>query len=954
MTAFSTIVNHGTSLEIIAASSPVPGGRFAGDPVRWIGVPVGTVLQAFATGAVAVSSGAHLGIPGDTASGWTLFELAPLPQMAPAAFKELAGGLPVQLVVVRGSGAAGPMTDDCLVGGSAFVTAPAGAGSTAFFAMAFQDRVCRDPLTWVQAIASSGSVDSNWAQFVTDLAALPGARTLYVLDHIGRPLNGGGVSVAIDGGAPANVDFTLTSDGNTGIVVPEGSRATITFRTASAPIVAAIGVDNGAFQSPLALGMGDRLAQVLDAATWLAQPAAGVTSMQRWNPNSHLEPIVDGNPYFARLVDDLRSAKSGGAVEFSGWVFIKGSQADSTIEWPLVPGADHAPNDTRLIPLVEELRGAGVNVKFLVNQFLRFESNSLDDFPELLGIVFAVYASLLPFDTLKVFVTDPAGFFVGIGLLIAAEILSTGLSLDLIKHFAELSRDTVGALHAIDANLAIWTPYPSAFADNPLVPQPFKIRGHTIDDFNHAGAYHQKFVNIRDASGSFISYLGGIDINSNRVDDPFHRAIYPFHDVQVRITGPAAKDVIQTFQQRAQYHGTSWPINPPDHIDPAGSHLVQIARTHFRPTAGSGTTPFPFAPNGESTTANTIKAAIEAARDFIYIEDQYLTPPDDYVHALIDAADSSRGVQALIITIPYQIDLLYGEIRRANVLSALSNAWGTRLSVGSPFRRFLHPTPALTTNLGRMRLTVMLKQGATQATLGPEAHLPEPPFWAFIGNELVLVTDKVGAPTSSETSPVRQQVVDIVRAGGVDPRWGAQPNAHPVNTPVLCVQIPSIFVHAKVMIVDDVFLFVGSSNINRRSLYHDGELDSFTIPQHLKGDSANPARVLRGRLWAEHLGLPAEMGISLFADPLSAIPYFQARSWYNGSHRQPLTFFGSTPPITALGTSDTIASEILKITIGELEETAKTEVWRSLIDPTTLLEPPPPGGRPRRDGPEYP
>ena len=40
--------------------------------------------------------------------------------------------------------------------------------------------------------------------------------------------------------------------------------------------------------------------------------------------------------------------------------------------------------------------------------------------------------------------------------------------------------------------------------------------------------------------------------------------------------------------------------------------------------------------------------------------------------------------------------------------------------------------------------------------------------------------------------------------------------------------------HAKVMIVDDTFLFAGSSNINRRGLYHDGEMDSFTIPQHLR------------------------------------------------------------------------------------------------------------------------
>src|SRR5205814_2668724 len=110
---------------------------------------------------------------------------------------------------------------------------------------------------------------------------------------------------------------------------------------------------------------------------------------------------------------------------------------------------------------------------------------------------------------------------------------------------------------------------------------------------------------------------------------------------------------------------------------------------------------------------------------------------------------------------------------------------------------------------------------------------------------------------------------------------------------VLAVQVPSIYVHAKVTIVDDTFLFVGSSNINRRGLYHDGEMDSFTIPQHLRGDPTNPARILRSRLMAEHMGLSPEMGMALFADPISAIPYFTSRTWYEGSRRQPLLFFGS-------------------------------------------------------------
>ncbi|HEX3532050.1 MAG TPA: phospholipase D-like domain-containing protein [Thermoanaerobaculia bacterium] len=965
MPAFSALVKQPAALLPVALSAPIPAGRFQGDPVRWTGVAADTIIRALATGSVTTvkpgkpaPNGPPPGIPGDPSAPWTLFELSPLPQMAPAAFKALAGGLPVLLVVVRGAVVPGPALDDLLIGGQSFVTAPKGTGATAFFALAFQDRLCRAPLTWAEAIAATGEAEQPaWAQFVTDLGALPGARRLTILDHVGRPKTHGIFAVST-GGPATSVTLTAASDGDTGVVVPPTSHITLTYSSAVAPIVAAAAADDGAFQAPLTLAAGSRLAQALDADPWFAWPDAWV-ELPRWNPDSHVEPIVDGNPYFARLVKDLRSAKGGGAVGFAGWAFVKGSLANpDTVDWPLVPGAA----DTILLALVQELIASAppppplppTTVKFLVNQFLQFDVPELDDLdvPILPGLLLATYASLMTLQTFNLLATDPAGFVVAsIPLTATSTILTTSLGSKLIKslieHVAEISKPMVDELLKISPDMVTLTPYPAAFVDNPLVPQPVELGGLRIDDLSHLGVYHQKLVNIRSAAGAFVSYLGGIDLNSDRVDDPLHRAIHPFHDVQVRITGPATKNLIQTYAERAAFHGATAPMLTPDAVAAAGSHLVQIARTYFKPAAGSTTPAFPFAPNGETTTVRTLKAAIAAARDFIYIEDQYLTPPDDYIQALLDAAKPARGVRALVITVPYQTDQLYGGIRRADVIKALTDAWGPRLHVGTPLRRFLHPTPARVTNLGRLRLTKDLTadEAGPTATLGPEAHLPDPPFWCFVGGELLLVTSKSGEgpDLSDDTPPVRQQKVFIQRAG--QPGWGAQPLEHPKGTPVLCVQIPGIYVHAKVMIVDDMFLSVGSANLNRRSLYHDGELNSFTLPQHLKGDPANPARRLRCRLWAEHLGLPPEMGLSLLADPLSAISLFTTRSWYNGSHLQPLSFFGPTPLDVGLGTN------ILKLTIGGIEEELKPQAWRLLVDPTTELEPQPP---PRKNGPGYP
>jgi hypothetical protein len=151
------------------------------------------------------------------------------------------------------------------------------------------------------------------------------------------------------------------------------------------------------------------------------------------------------------------------------------------------------------------------------------------------------------------------------------------------------------------------------------------------------------------------------------------------------------------------------------------------------------------------------------------------------------------------------------------------------------------------------------------------------------------------------------------------------------------------------MIVYDVFLFAGSSNVNRRGFYHDGELNSFTVPQHLIGDPRNPARTLRARLMAEHMGLSTEIGQALFADPHSAFAYFAARSWYEQSHWQSLDFFGSLPPDVPIGTAGSAAGFILQILIPASRDAAKPDVWPLLADPTSGLDP-----NPQAKGPDLP
>ncbi|HEY7859715.1 MAG TPA: phospholipase D family protein [Candidatus Nanopelagicales bacterium] len=115
--------------------------------------------------------------------------------------------------------------------------------------------------------------------------------------------------------------------------------------------------------------------------------------------------------------------------------------------------------------------------------------------------------------------------------------------------------------------------------------------------------------------------------------------------------------------------------------------------------------------------------------------------------------------------------------------------------------------------------------------------------------------DSDGAVTKVPGLLGRRDAVAACRKAGGD-RFAVYDLENHVGTPV--------YVHAKTVIVDDVWAMVGSDNLNRRSWSHDSELsiavlDSTTDPREptdpaATGDGARTfARDLRLRLWREHL-----------------------------------------------------------------------------------------------------
>jgi phosphatidylserine/phosphatidylglycerophosphate/cardiolipin synthase-like enzyme len=84
--------------------------------------------------------------------------------------------------------------------------------------------------------------------------------------------------------------------------------------------------------------------------------------------------------------------------------------------------------------------------------------------------------------------------------------------------------------------------------------------------------------------------------------------------------------------------------------------------------------------------------------------------------------------------------------------------------------------------------------------------------------------------------------LDVLAAAGGD-RFAAYDLENDAGTP--------IYVHAKVCVVDDIWMTCGSDNFNRRSWTHDAELTCAVIDESLP-------QQLRSSLWAEHLGIPVD------------------------------------------------------------------------------------------------
>ncbi|NJN45361.1 MAG: hypothetical protein HC808_01410 [Candidatus Competibacteraceae bacterium] len=210
-------------------------------------------------------------------------------------------------------------------------------------------------------------------------------------------------------------------------------------------------------------------------------------------------------------------------------------------------------------------------------------------------------------------------------------------------------------------------------------------RLHFALDGTHAvaGSHHQKIVVVDDA----VAFVGGLDLTKRRWDTPARHAddprrtdtegeqYPPFHDIQMMVDGEAAAALGRLLRRRWQ-QATGESLSQPEAIaiDPWPSSIQPIIRNAkvaiVRTEPGIGDKP------AVREVEQLYLDMIAAARETIYIENQYLT---SHVigAALCDRLRAADGPEVLLI-LPMQtsgwLEQVTMDVLRARLLEQLRSA----------------------------------------------------------------------------------------------------------------------------------------------------------------------------------------------------------------------------------------------------------------------------------------
>ncbi|HSM06189.1 MAG TPA: hypothetical protein VK858_16335, partial [Longimicrobiales bacterium] len=592
---------------------------------------------------------------------------------------------------------------------------------------------------------------------------------LLILEPGGSPATGR--SVALGAGTPVVLDAAHRGDLLTALGIGRsGLGPGATLDVAGGEDVVAVSGGTPAPTGQVPIGPDTISVAVASLAAWLAPQ--GSPALTRFTRGNTVVPFRDGVTTFADLFRELNRAVTAGP---EGVFYVTGYSLRHAAD--LVPEGADTPFRS-VTAVAEAMAAAGGEARFLALQMLQLEPDWVRDVQTTAAIVSMLMAIAGSIAT--IFQDDRSpdqlSFFIHTQALAAALFVGSA-SLDSLLEGFEQNRGAIEALDGLSGVEAHLDPVDADVDDNPHATTSSELNALALNAQRRFNVFHQKIQVVRNLDG-IHAYCGGIDLNTNRMQDHRHAARSPFHDVHARVNGRAAGELATTFTERwAAHPDTTTPLvlEAPGAfaaLPTDGPDVVQVGRTYYGPLPGSPRG-HPFAPAGERTIVDTLLQAIGQARRYVYIEDQYLTPPFEFTRALADAAAAVSG--PLVIVVPSTPDQPFGLARRQTFIHEMREAWGDRVLVGILRKRFAKTQTTFESAKGRVRLMADLGSADTDDVieLGPPERVPSPPFWLVVDKEVMRAHHKVSgfsSPTSVRLQVDRGGDTNLFKAdGGTSP-----------------------------------------------------------------------------------------------------------------------------------------------------------------------------------------
>jgi len=396
-----------------------------------------------------------------------------------------------------------------------------------------------------------------------------------------------------------------------------------------------------------------------------------------------------------------------------------------------------------------------------------------------------------------------------------------------------------------------------------------------------AGGVHTKMVVVGNDTDA-VGFTGGLDFVMDRFAHPGHGGDERWHDVMAKVEGPAVQALYDHFQhmwqenlkrpaKKFRFEGADMPsFVPATPVIPARAlvtvptgarHHVQSVRTiprfNYRwYNCLPENIPISYAPDGLFSYKLAWRKAIRAAETYIYLEDQAFWSVEilGYVNEALKAKPNLRVILLMQGGVdpsdpPLNTGALLTKSINHSLLQGLTPAQLARVSL---FRRMgdLTPVKHADGTLVTANVVAVTDAGASALVTTDVTSTEKAPenAWGRANWRIALAADLtkeyrvIGNPPIATGAPV---IWRVAKEGGPVPPTGVY----------LVSQRRGLILHAKTVLIDDIWALIGSGNIMRRSVYTDIEHGVAFIDE----DGA-AVRDYRCELWADQFrhGTPAD------------------------------------------------------------------------------------------------